>query len=438
MPDEQLSLTPNAQPQPGPVTGSARIHSIDVLRGFAVLGILAMNIYAFSMPEAAYFNPQIYGGFSGLNRYVWVFTHLFFDMKFMSIFSMLFGAGMVLMMGRAEEAGAKFKGFYFRRTFWLLIIGLVHAYLLWVGDILVSYAVTGFIIYLFRHKSAKALIRTGILLLLAGTILNILFGLFFDFMQQQSDEAARMLAAGEEPTEMQRGMHENWMAMQSYFNPSAQEIQEELDIYRDGYSGMLKDRAPDVLMTHIQSLPFYIIWRVGGLMLLGMGFLKLGVFSAERSRRFYLTWIILGYGLGLPIILYGYSILNSADFDVVYRFGQPYNYVGSVLVAMGHIGLVMLVCKANILTKFRNALGAVGRMALTNYLMHTIILTTIFYGYGLGLFGHVDRFAQMGFVLGMWILQLIYSPVWLRHFRFGPAEWLWRSLTYRKKQPMRN
>jgi uncharacterized protein len=438
MPDEQLSLTPNAQPQPGPVTGSARIHSIDVLRGFAVLGILAMNIYAFSMPEAAYFNPQIYGGFSGLNRYVWVFTHLFFDMKFMSIFSMLFGAGMVLMMGRAEEAGAKFKGFYFRRTFWLLIIGLVHAYLLWVGDILVSYAVTGFIIYLFRHKSAKALIRTGILLLLAGTILNILFGLFFDFMQQQSNEAARMLAAGEEPTEMQRGMHENWMAMQSYFNPSAQEIQEELDIYRDGYSGMLKDRAPDVLMTHIQSLPFYIIWRVGGLMLLGMGFLKLGVFSAERSRRFYLTWIILGYGLGLPIILYGYSILNSADFDVVYRFGQPYNYVGSVLVAMGHIGLVMLVCKANILTKFRNALGAVGRMALTNYLMHTIILTTIFYGYGLGLFGHVDRFAQMGFVLGMWILQLIYSPVWLRHFRFGPAEWLWRSLTYRKKQPMRN
>jgi uncharacterized protein len=174
------------------------------------------------------------------------------------------------------------------------------------------------------------------------------------------------------------------------------------------------------------------------MMLLGMGFLKLGVFSAERSRRFYLTWIILGYGLGLPIILYGYSSLTAAGFDVVYHFGQPYNYVGSVLVAMGHIGMVMLVCKANIFGRFKNALAAVGQMALTNYLMHTIILTAVFYGYGLGLFGHVDRFAQMGFVLGMWILQLVVSPIWLKHFRFGPAEWLWRSLTYRKKQPMKN
>lgn len=438
MSDEQLSLTPNEQPQPGPVTGSARVHSIDVLRGFAVLGILAMNIYAFAMPGAAYFNPQIYGGFSGLNRYVWVFTHLFFDMKFMSIFSMLFGAGMILMMGRTEASGAKFKDFYFRRTFWLLIIGLVHAYLLWIGDILVSYAVCGFLIYLFRNRKAKSLIRLGLMVLVLGTLLNIVFGLFFEFMQKQSDEAARLLAAGEEPTEMQSSMHENWMAMQSYFNPTAEEIQEELDTYRDGYPGMLKDRAPDVLMTHLQSLPFYIIWRVGGLMLLGMGFLKLEIFSAQRSRRFYLTWIILGYGLGLPIVLYGYAKMAAGGFEIVYHFGQPYNYVGSVLVAMGHIGLVMLVCKLNILGKLRKSLAAVGRMALTNYLMHTIVFTTIFYGYGLGLFGHVDRLAQMGFVLGMWILQMIYSPIWLKHFRFGPAEWLWRSLTYRKVQPMKN
>ncbi len=435
---EQLSLTPNEQPQPGPVTGSERIHSIDVLRGFAVLGILAMNIYDFAMPSAAYFNPTVYGGSEGLNYYTWVFTHLFFDMKFMSIFSMLFGAGMILMMGRAEEAGASFKAFYFRRTFWLLIIGLIHAYLLWNGDILVSYAVCGFLIYIFRNRKAKSLIRLGLMVLMLGTLLNIGFGLLFEFMRQQSDEVQKALAAGEEPSEMQTGMARNWKAMQSEFDPSPHEIRKQLETYRDGYAGILKDRAPDVLMTHTQGLPFYIIWRAGGLMLLGMGFLKLGVFSAERSRRFYLTWIILGYGLGLPIVLYGYTRMVAGGFSVVYHFGQPYNYVGSILVAMGHIGLIMLVCKMNILDKLRKALAAVGRMALTNYLIHTLVFTTIFYGYGLGLFGHVDRFAQMGFVLGMWILQLIYSPIWLRHFRFGPAEWLWRSLTYRKKQPMKN
>ena len=179
-------------------------------------------------------------------------------------------------------------------------------------------------------------------------------------------------------------------------------------------------------------------WLAGGRMLIGMGLMKLDVFSGRRSRRFYLWLALLGYGIGLPLVAYDAYKLIRTNFGFRFQLhgGIFLNFFGSVLVALGHVGALMLIFKAGRLTWLTSRLAAVGRMALTNYLTHSIVCTTLFYGYGFGAFGHVNRTGLAGIVLVIWIVQLLVSPIWLERFRFGPAEWLWRSLTYWKLQPM--
>ncbi len=175
-------------------------------------------------------------------------------------------------------------------------------------------------------------------------------------------------------------------------------------------------------------------------MLLGMALFKWGVLTAERSGRFYRISALVGFCIGMPVVILG-IVRNFAEgwsFDFSMFKGVQFNYWGSILVSLAYISIIMLISKSSKWNKFTFPFAAVGRMALTNYLMHTLVLTTIFYGHGLGLFGKVERKEQILFIVGLWTIQLIGSPLWLRHFRFGPAEWLWRSLTYWKIQPMRN
>jgi uncharacterized protein len=182
-----------------------------------------------------------------------------------------------------------------------------------------------------------------------------------------------------------------------------------------------------------------MLWDALGRMLIGISLVKLGVFSAERSRRFYLMMMVAGYGVGLPVVaLGGYQAIQH-QFDVIYLFsgGMRYNDFGSIPVALGHVGALILLYTSGALAWLTRRLAAVGRMALSNYLMHTLICTTLFYGYGFGLFGKLDRVQLLGVVLAIWAIQLWLSPIWLKYFRFGPAEWLWRTLTYGKAQPMR-
>ena len=216
-------------------------------------------------------------------------------------------------------------------------------------------------------------------------------------------------------------------------------IERDIETFRGSYGEIVVARVPQVIAMHTQAMLFMIFWRVMGLMLIGMGLLKLGVLSAERPQRLYTLFMILGYGVGLPLTYVGMDQLIAHEFDMIYqlRIGMHFNYIGSLLVAMGHIGVVMTVCKVGILNGLTSRLAAVGRMALTNYLLHTVVFTTLFYGYGFGLFGEISRVWLLGMALAMWSLQLIISPIWLKHFRFGPAEWLWRTLTYWKLQTMR-
>ena len=174
-------------------------------------------------------------------------------------------------------------------------------------------------------------------------------------------------------------------------------------------------------------------------MLIGMGLMKLGVFSASRSRRFYWWMVGLGYGIGLPLMVFdAIELIDhkfSFDYEVMH-YGVFYNVFGSLVVALGHVGLLMLIVQSGALSWLTRRLAAVGRMALTNYLTHSIVCTTLFYGYGFDRFGTINRTGLAAIVLTIWIFQLIVSPIWLKYFRFGPAEWLWRSLTYWRIQPI--
>jgi uncharacterized protein len=402
--------------QIGPVGVGERIASIDVLRGFALLGILIMNIQSFSAIEAAYLNPTAYGDLSGVNRWVWTLSHVVADGKFISIFSMLFGAGIVLMAARAEAGGVRPRGLNTRRNIWLIIIGLLHAYLLWYGDILFTYGVCALIAFAGRKASPKKLIITGVVVFSVAFFLFMFFGFSLRFW----------------PDENRAQSLENWL-------PSEEAISAELAAYRGTWLEQMAARIPAAIA--LQTFVFLVMegWRVCGLMLIGMALFKTGVFSAERSKRFYLAMIGGGYAVGVPLVIAGVVKNFAAGWAFEYSMflGSQYNYWGSLFVALGHTGAVMLAFRSGLFGRLRRVLAAVGRMALTNYLMQTVICTTIFYGHGLGLFGYVERKYQIVIVLAVWAVQLIYSPIWLRHFRFGPAEWAWRSLTYGRRPSIR-
>lgn len=399
-----------------PVPESERIRSLDVLRGFAVLGILTMNIGSFSMPSAAYQNPTAWGDLTGLNGWIWRGTHLFGDLKFMAIFSMLFGAGMVLMSERREARGAPSWGLHLRRMFWLVVFGLIHAYLLWYGDILVWYGVTGVALFGFRRRSPGALMALALAFWLVGS---------------------GILAAG--GLSLSSWPEADRLELTADLDPPADVLAAEVETYRGGWGRQMEARVPAALEMHTEVYPIWALWRVGGLMLLGMALFKLGVFSARAGPRTYAALVAGAVLVGLPVITVGLQ-RNAAtgwaapDF---FFLGSLYNYWGSLPVALGWVGAVMLVCRGGVLRGVTERLAAVGRMAFTNYIAQTVICTTVFYGHGLGLFGGVDRVGQAGIMLGVWALLLVASPIWLARFHYGPLEWLWRSLVYVRVQPFR-
>ena len=394
---------------------TARIDSIDVLRGFALLGILVMNIQLFAMPQAAYFNPTTYGDLTGANLWVWVAGRMLADQKFMTIFSMLFGAGIVLMAGRAEARGESGR-LHYRRMGWLLVIGLLHGHLLWAGDILFLYAVCGMLVYPLRRQPPGRLLVLGAVLVGVASAILVVTGLSLPYWP--GEERAEFLTDAWQPT------------------PAM--IDAELGAYRGGWLDQQPVRSKAAFEFETFVLLIWGLWRAGGLMLIGMALFAQGVFSARRSFRFYAALISLALAIGLPIQGYGISLDFERGWSAWSFFlGAQFNYWGSLVVSLGYVGAVMLACQRPALRRFTRPFASVGQTALTNYLLQTVICTTIFYGHGLGWFGSVDRVGQAGVVAGVWAAQLIASPLWLHRYRFGPAEWVWRSLTYGIRPPLR-
>jgi uncharacterized protein len=401
---------------PAPVVPGQRIISLDVLRGFAILGILIMNIQSFSMISAAYFNPSAYGDLSGVNRWVWILSHMIADTKFISIFSMLFGAGIVLLAERLSSKGIGPAAVHYRRITGLLVIGLMHGFLLWPGDILTAYAIVGAVAFLFWRRSPRTLLIVGLLVTAVSSVLYLFAQWSLPYWFDQGGQPMLVM-----------------------WRPGAERIAWETAGYTGGWLDQMLVRANEFISMMTGGFWFFLAWRAGGMMLIGMALYKWGVLSAERTRRFYGWMTGIGLAVGYPIIALGVARNFAAEWTIRYSFfaGSQYNYWGSLLVALGYIGLVMLLVKSKPTGALVRTMQPVGRMAFTNYLLQTVLMTAVFYGHGLGLFGQVERWGQVLIVFAVWAFEIWLSNIWLARFRFGPAEWLWRTLTYMRLQPMR-
>jgi uncharacterized protein len=429
-----------SKPLAAPTAPGERLGAVDILRGFALVGILIFNIDHLSLPSTIYLDPSSAGGFEGVNYWVWVFKYTFINQKFFTQFAMLFGAGVVLMSRRFESREQPMKRWYYRRILVLLGIGLVHAYLIWDGDILVPYAICGLVLYPFRRVRPSRLALLGVALIIFAQVPMVGAGYGLKYVRDKAEQTQAAVDAGEEVRDTDHQMLSLWEGIQVEIGVEGSRAAEEMQIIGHGsWWDIVRYRAPNVLSMHIAMMLLMLFWRISGLMLLGMALIKWGFLSGHRSRRFYGVTALFSYALGLPVSIYSGTSLMEQGFGLVSMFSMEASTdaIGSVLVGMGHVSIVMLLYNAGALHNLMQRLAALGRMALTNYLMHSVVGVIVFYGYGSGLFGQFDRLTLLGIAAVIIALQLLLSPWWLARYRFGPAEWLWRSLTYGWRQPMR-
>ncbi|MAV04541.1 MAG: hypothetical protein CMC31_02645 [Flavobacteriaceae bacterium] len=401
-----------------PTKRSERIQSLDILRGFAVLGILIMNIQSFSMPGSAYSNPLAYGDLTGINKLVWIVSHILADQKFMNIFSILYGAGIILVTSRAELKTGKSIGLHYRRTFWLLILGLIHAHLIWYGDILVAYSISALILFPLRKLRPSVQFIIGVFLFSIHSIIYLFFGNTINYWPSESiSETAQSWA------------------------PTIERINYEIEMITGTLSQQVQYNS--AVATYLETnyfISLYGFWRVSGLMLIGMSLYKCGFLIANKSNAYYKKVTLIVLPTGFIIVIIGVIKNFNADWNWTYSMflGSQFNYWGSLLISIGYISLIMLFSKYSYLNSFKKRLASIGQMALTNYIVQSVISVLIFFGVGFSLFGQVDRWIQVLIVLAIWFLQLLWSKPWLNRYRYGPLEWLWRSLSYGKIQALIN
>ena len=370
----------------GPVREPARITSLDLVRGVAVLGILLMNAVSFRFGHAPYFNLSVGGAETWLDWVVGIFGEVFIDQKFMGLFSLLFGAGMILFIDRASRRGRRALLLNLWRNTLLLIMGVFH-FLLWDGDVLMAYAISSVFLIALRKLPDLALISLGIAVFTLSVATALL-------TQQIADTTSASLSGLWTP-------------------------------------GEYSDRE-------IIGLPFLLgfFLRALGLILVGAGLYRMGFMDGGLPARTYRLTAMVGLAVGLPLAAAGVVITAANDYSREIAFiGQIPNTLGTVPASLGYMSFVIL-WNNSADNWLRQRLRAVGRMALTNYLAQTVlgvlVLTTL-----LGDVDSVNRSTVLVFVFAVWTLQLWWSQAWLNRFLFGPAEWLWRVATYRSGQPLR-
>ena len=413
-----------------PVAEGERIESLDVLRGFALLGILLLNIIAFGLPSAAYSNPII--GIAGAaDVWTWAAIELFAEGAMRCLFSILFGAGVVLFAGGERGRGA---GLHYKRNFWLLAFGLFDAYvLLWSGDILINYALAGAVLYLVRDVSASRLLVTALVLI---GMMSLMYAAT-QFGMGMAKDAAAVVAASEDPDTLSAETisgAEQWHSFAGDFLQTPEQIAAELQQRRDSYWSAFGWNAEDTTDMLLFVLPVILFWDALAMMLLGMALYKYGILQGDRTPGFYAKLAAGGLLLGLAVNASEVYRAIVDDFALLSTFAQAqFTYhIGRLGMAMGYLGLIMLIMHKGLWSSLRHRLACVGRMALTNYLMHSLICLFLFTGAGLAWVGEFMRWQLYGIVVVIWLLQLLFSPWWLRRYRFGPLEWLWRAVTYGK------
>ena len=410
-----------------------RLESLDFVRGCALFGILLMNINGMGLGPA-YDNPTIAGGDTGINLWTWIVINVGFEGTQRALFSMLFGAGVILFTSRIEATGRPDGADIFvRRNLWLIAFGMVNAWLLlWVGDILYYYGITALFLYAFRNLPGRKLMLLGVGTLLLGAawsandtrrLLNL----------HQEAKAAELVAPAAR-TDVQEKVIKKWQE-KSRGGPTPEAYAEMRRVNTASYASAFVARAERI--KHEQSWSLYrYFFDIFGMMMLGMALFKLGVLTLEVRTRSYLAMIGGGYAVGLTgNILEARWIMDHGFTALAYTQASISYDVSRLAMTMGHLGLLMLFLRSGILPWVRQSMAAVGRMALTNYLTHSLVALVIFVF--LGWWGALERHQLYYIVFAIWAVQIVASPLWLKHFHFGPVEWLWRSLTYGKAQPFR-
>jgi uncharacterized protein len=405
-------------------TSPDRILTLDAIRGIAVMGIFSVNIIAFAMIESAYVNPAAYGGHSGASLALWVTNMVVIDSKMRSLFSMLFGASMLLVIERAEKGGRSGWGTHSRRMIVLLGFGLIHYYFIWFGDILTLYAVCGLIAFLFRRMEPEKLVALGAALLVAHMLL------FFLFIHGQylADIAAHAPGAT-------KAQIKEWNEGFGDIYPTAAAIARDRALHLGTYVAFVAHNLRDWTSVLKNTIPF--IPDTVGLMLLGMAGYKSGYLTGQWPNATY-RWIaiyaiIFGVCGGAAIVAYDltsyfYSVGLIAGFVDVFT---PF----ATIMALGYAALIILLTRGN--GRLTQRVAAAGRCAFTNYLGTSLIASFVFNGWGLGLYGSLQRWQAWLLVPVVWTIMLLWSKPWLERFNYGPFEWAWRSLSRGKLQPMR-
>ncbi len=404
-----------------PIAGEERIVVLDILRGLAIFGILIMNIQFFSYPDYGKLSfSEFYPGI--LNQLVDWLTAFFIQSKFYSMFSFLFGIGMAVLFDRSLQKNIKFTPFFSRRLLILLCIGLFHGFVIWDGDILMTYAAIGFALLAFKKRKQKTIMIWAISCLMVPVIMMIVGFTVMKFVKPEMFKQANIVKEMKEQKEKR-----------------IKNAKEGLKIYSEGsFSEQINKRVKTTLNRQM-GVVFYG-WRILGMFLLGLWAWRKKIFHDTESH-IPLIKKIFKFGLIIGVIanlLYVAALaLASPTSPLLFIVAMISEQFGAPALCLFYISAILLLIRNPGFKKLISPFAPIGRMALSNYLFHTLIFTTIFYSYGFGLYGKFGPAKSLIFVVLMYFIQMPLSNWWLKRFRFGPVEWLWRSLTYGKKQPMK-
>ncbi len=413
-----------------------RIAELDLLRGFAVLGIFVMNLMGFALPLDAYDNPAVAGGDSGWNRIAFYLQDAFFDGRMRAIFCLLFGASLAIAFDRVRAAGGDFVTLH-RRNLWLVGLGVVHCVLLQMpGDILYEYGIAALLIWSFAGAPTRRLMVAGVSLLVLVSVLNVVDVNNEHHAQQALEQLQARDAAGEALSEAERTDLEAWSdSLEERGLVGVQEAAvEQVEAMRDARSWVATWRlwADDMREALTLGPSAWYFLAVPGVMLMGMALYRLGFLNGRLGSGAYVFWLVVGLAASLASHLQtrawaaeGFSTSGLYPLDQIW-YGS-YETL-RVLSALGWISAWLLSVRWIGMTVLHRALASTGRMALTVYLSQTVIATTLFYGWGFGLYGRFERAELLLLGLLILILQVVLANLWLSRFRQGPMEVLWRRL----------
>ncbi|MFM1801065.1 MAG: hypothetical protein RJA81_417 [Planctomycetota bacterium] len=522
-PEQAKSAQSADSPDFKPIVAESRLRitSLDTVRGFALLGILALNIIDFAWPNPAYdsvnrlyYKPSSVGKIEspkkddpklnkdqwkrlepakpkeqsifpgGILRTAavsshwdvgeWVVANVFFANKMRTLFCMMFGAGMIYLTQRSLDQGKRPVWLYYRRMIILLLIGAFHGYLIWHGDILFLYAATGLYLYPFRRFSTKTLAWISLSFFLgfvsllwtgAGVIhhirvtgekleLRVKTAVAVIMAETSSDESGasanlQSKSLGDANVQAINQLSKfDQLMLRAYLGISRrnlsqkpEELTRTIRIYSEGsYLSQVRNRAEEVIWIHLVSLTPLSLLMFGWLMILGMSLAKSGFFAGQWPIQTYhllafrllpLGWVLESLFMFLRRDQSGTSLLNLTIIMPIQQAVIP-------MISLGYAAVLILAIENGQFRWLTSRLASVGRMALSNYLSQSVICTFLFYSFGLGLFGSLPRTTLALIVFFIWLIQLWWSPKWLSKHPFGPVEWLWRSLTYMKRQPFQN